>query len=381
MKRRFGKILKISFKLVLILLALVLAYFVSVIVIATVKDYKPQMQDSLHVNEGHNSFLFPDEDLSIISWNIGYCGLGKEMDFFYEGGKNMGPSKDLYQQYVNTVFKMVSAMDSVDFVLLQEVDFNARRTFHDHQDSVLMKALSTFSNVSALNYNVPYIPFPIFNPMGYVLSGMMSFSRFIPESASRVSYPGSYEWPMKVFFLDRCFITMRFDLENAKELLLINTHNSAYSDAEDIRKVEMQFLKSFLIDWYSRGHYVLAGGDWNSNPPGFDSLDIQSGDKVHSAGVSVSCDYLPDGWQWVWDPSTPTNRNVTTPYEKGKTSTTIIDYYLCSPNIQVNKVKTINAGFTVSDHNPVYLNVSFIPDTPSCDTVAIYEFMKKKGNK
>ncbi|MBN2727946.1 MAG: endonuclease/exonuclease/phosphatase family protein [Bacteroidales bacterium] len=381
MKKSVRRVIRISIWSVSSIILLILAYFITVIAIATSNDYKPPMSDTLNIVEGNNQFLFPDEEVSIITWNIGYCGLGQEMDFFYEGGKNMGPNKELYQQYINSVFKMVSGMDSVDFVLLQEVDFGAKRTYNDHQDSVFMKALSEFSFASAANYKVPYIPFPIFNPMGRVNSGVMSFSRFIPDYAARIQYPGSYEWPMKVFFLDRCFIIMKFDLENGKEFILVNTHNSAYSDAADIRLTEMQFLKSFLLDWASRGNYVMVGGDWNANPPGFDTLAINNGDKVYFAGQSVDSDFMPQGWQWVYDPSMPTNRDVASPYFKGQTKTTLIDYFLCSPNIEVHKVKTLDEGFAVSDHNPVYLNVTFLPDTPCCDSVAVYEFMKEEMKK
>lgn len=381
MKKSVRRVFLIIIWSVVSIIGFVLAYFVTVIAIATSKDYHPPMCDSLEIVEGVNNFLFSDYQISIISWNIGYCGLGQEMDFFYEGGKHIGPDKEIYQQYISQIFAMVSTMDSVDFVLLQEVDFGAKRTFYDHQDSVFMSALPKFSFVTAANYKVPYIPLPIFNPMGKVNSGMMSFSRFTPKYAARIQYPGSYDWPMKVFFLDRCFIIMKFDLENGKEFIMVNTHNSAYSDAADIRITEMQFLKSFLLDWTQRGNYVIVGGDWNANPPGFDSTRIISGDKVYFAGQSVGDDFMPEGWQWVYDPTMPTNRDVSTPYFKGQSKTTIIDYFLCSPNIKVNNVKTIDAGFAFSDHNPVYLNFSFLPDTPCCDSVAVYKFMKEKMKK
>lgn len=378
MKKRIFKILRIALKVILILIGVVAAYFITIIAINSNRNYTPPMSDTLKITEGRKSFLFPDQNISIISWNIGYCGLGKEMDFFYEGGKKMRPNKDLYKSYINSVFNIVSAMDSVDFVLLQEVDFNSHRTYRNHQDSTFLKAFPTYSSVQAVNYDVPFVPFPLFNPMGRVYSGMMSFSRFIPEWGQRVSYPGSYSWPMSVFFLDRCFIIMRFDLENGKDLYVINTHNSAYSDAGDIRLVELYFLRSYVLDLYSRGHYVIAGGDWNQNPPGFDSTAIITGDKVRSVGTSVTSDFLPAGWKWVYDPTLPTNRDVNIPYAKGQTTTTIIDYYLCSPNVVVNSMKTIDMGFTHSDHNPVYFNFSLMPDTLCCDSMKIYQQVKEK---
>ena len=371
-------ILIIAMIIALIAAGLIIGYFATIITINSNSNYSPPVTDTLAVTEGRKAWLFPDENISMISWNIGYCGLGKEMDFFYEGGKKMRPEKDLYKSYLNAVFNIVSAMDSVDFLLLQEVDFDARRTFYSHQDSSLMQALPDFSSAKAVNYDVPYVPFPLFNPMAKVYSGMMTFSRYIPEWAHRISYPGSYSWPMSVFFLDRCFIIMRYEIDSEKDLYVINTHNSAYSDAGDIRVAELLFLRSFVLDLYSRGHYVIAGGDWNQNPPGFNPAEIKTGDKVRMVGTSVSNDFLPEGWKWVYDHNTPTNRDVNISYQKGTTTTTIIDYFLCSPNIEVNEVKTIDMGFTHSDHNPVYLNFALIPDSACCDSMGVYEAVKEK---
>lgn len=377
MKRKIIRILRVSIKVILILLALIAAYFIIVIIVNTRADYKPAMSDSLIVHEAPNARMI-GENVSFITWNIGYCGLGKEMDFFYEGGKAMRPGQDQYQLYLNGVFNHIASMDTVDFVLLQEVDFEAKRTYKNRQDSLFMKALDKFFSVSAVNYKVPYVPFPIFNPMGKVLSGLMSFSADIPAEARRVSYPSSYSWPMGVFFLDRCFIISRFVLENGKQLVVINTHNSAFSDADDLRLVEMQFLKAYLLEEYAKGNYVIAGGDWNQNPPSFNPALITSGDATRLSGKPLSQDFMPDGWVWIWDPAWPSNRDVNIPYTKGSTNTTILDYYLVSPNVRINKVKTIPIGFDFSDHMPVYLNVSLLPDTPCCDSVAIYEFMKEK---
>lgn len=378
MKKKIFRILRISLRVLLIIAALVLGYFITVIVINSRGDYKPPMSENLTISEGRRSFLFPDQNLSVISWNIGYCALGKEMDFFYDGGKSMRPDKELYKSYLNSVFGIVTSMDSVDFVLLQEVDFDAHRSFRTPQDCTFMKALPLYSSVKAVNYDVPFVPFPLFNPMGHVNAGMMSFSRFIPEWAQRIQYPGSYSWPMSVFFLDRCFIIMRYDLENGKDLYMINTHNSAFSDAGDIRAVEMQFLKSYILDMYSRGHYVVVGGDWNQNPPGFNPALIKTGDAVRAVGVPVDTAFLPKGWKWIYDPLLPSNRDVDMAYTKGTTTTTILDYYLVSPNIVVNDVHTIDMGFAHADHQPVYLNFSLLPDTLCCDSVKIYEQVKAK---
>jgi endonuclease/exonuclease/phosphatase family metal-dependent hydrolase len=46
------------------------------------------------------------------------------------------------------------------------------------------------------------------------------------------------------------------------------------------------------------------------------------------------------------------------PYQKGKTKTTIIDFYVVSPNVEVKAVHTIATGFKFSDHQPVIMKVT-----------------------
>jgi len=66
---------------------------------------------------------------------------------------------------------------------------------------------------------------------------------------------------------------------------------------------------------------------------------------------------LPANWQWVYDEAIPTNRKLAKPYQPNYTFTTVIDFYLLSPNIEVVSVKTDNLNFESSDHQPVKLNV------------------------
>jgi hypothetical protein len=71
---------------------------------------------------------------------------------------------------------------------------------------------------------------------------------------------------------------------------------------------------------------------------------------------------MPEKWIWAFDPSTPTNRDNAFPFEKGKTPTTILDYFLISPNVELLTAKNIDLGFKNSDHNPVYVKVRLLQD-------------------
>lgn len=288
----------------------------------------------------------------IYSWNIGYAGLGKEMDFFYEGGKMVRPDEIKYRKYRDGIIYLLTTSGSSDFILLQEVDTFSKRSYFDDQAERFKMTFKFYSHSFALNYDAK-VPIPVMKPMGRVRSGMMTLSKFKPTISERYGYPSRYPWPKNLFMPDRCFTLSRFRVENGKELVIINLHNSAYDDAADMRAQELDMLKKTLAEEYTKGNYVIAGGDWNQNPVPFKIQNISTDDQVFAINPQIPADWLPDGWQWAFDNRVPTNRNVNEPYIKGKTGTTVIDYFVVSPNITIGSVSTQDQGFAFSDHNPV----------------------------
>jgi endonuclease/exonuclease/phosphatase family metal-dependent hydrolase len=337
-------------KIVLYLLIFLLLAFGGFLVYATVLDYKPEEQMNLYENSSPDAF----NDTSVINlmiWNIGYAGLGAETDFFYDGGKNVRASREHTIRNLNAIQEYLNKQDTVDFFLLQEVDINSKRSYGMNQYDSLVKVFPDYIPVFAPNYDVFFVPVPINKPMGRVKGGLLTLSRYKALKSTRYSFPGNFEWPKSLFMLDRCFLVNRYPLENEKELLVINTHNSAYDDGS-LRQQQMQYLKDFLITEYRQGNYIIVGGDWNQSPPGHEadySEDIPDTDDRQD----ISADYLPAGWTWMYDSDKPTNRRLKKPYERGKTPTALIDFYLLSPNIESLDVQTIDLKFEHSDHQPV----------------------------
>ena len=284
-------------------------------------------------------------------WNIGYAGLDAGMDFFYDGGKQVRPPVNQVYENFSKIRDFIEANDSLNFILLQEVDKYSKRSYHLNEVQELRESLKSFNHYFGKNYDVSFVPVPINKPMGRVLSGIVSFTGYKPYAAFRYSIPGNYGWPTRLFMLDRCFLVCRFKTVTGKDFILINTHNSAYDDGS-IRKQQMEYLKTYIENEYNAGNYVLVAGDWNQSPPHMNpGILNQPFDTLNMNFIPEN--YLPDAWTWAFDPSNPTNRRVTEKYERGKTLTTIIDFFLLSPNIEILNVRTIDLGFRNSDHQPV----------------------------
>jgi endonuclease/exonuclease/phosphatase family metal-dependent hydrolase len=243
---------------------------------------------------------------------------------------------------------------NLDFVLLQEVDRESKRSYNIDEYATITNHVKFASNSFATNYKVFFVPVPLSSPMGKVYSGITTLSRYIPASSVRYSFPGTYGFPKQLFMLDRCFMVNRYPMKNGKELLVINTHNEAF-DPGEIRKAQMEYLKKFVMEEYKKGNYIIAGGDWNQCPPGF--TPEFSKNKVNTEQMKMPSDFLPSDWKWVYDSKIPSNRSVIAAYDPAVTTTTVIDFYLLSPNINPLSVQCIDLGFANSDHNPVRMKV------------------------
>jgi len=202
------------------------------------------------------------------------------------------------------------------------------------------------------------VPVPLRLPMGNVKSGLLSLSAYNTIENSCQAFSTGYDWPLRIFQFDRCFLLSRLAIPGGKELVLIHTHNEAFDDGSQ-RKQQRAELKMLMIREYDKGNYVIAGGDWNQNPVGFSMERFSNYDVRRIIEPEIEEDFMPEGWQWAFDPDIPTNRDVNQLYVKGKTATTIIDFFVVSPNISVLEIKTDDLNFEWADHQPVQMVFGF----------------------
>ena len=356
--KKLKPFLKIAGWLVLV----VVLYLAGVIIYGTITDYRrdPGSVELSEIKGKAGDSKQIDSVITLLSWNIGYGGLGKEMDFFYDGGKTVRAPQEIWDKDFAGVQKIMSDNNEVDFYLIQEIDRDSRRSYEVDMVRELNHILQGYASSFAVNYDVNFVPVPYTNPMGKVLGGVATFSRYQPTVSERVQYPGKFPWPTRIFFLDRCYLTQRYPLANGKELIIINTHNSAYDETGEIKGGEMNALKAYVEAEYNKGNYVIAGGDWNQCPPNFqyDKFIPKSGYDGFMP-PSMSFDYTPENWIWAYDPDVPTNRHLETPLDEN-TFRTVIDFFLISPNIKLLKINTIDTKFEYSDHQPVKMQVELM---------------------
>ena len=354
------KILKKLFKSVLILIVVLVLGFIGLIVYAVISDYKPEDKEVISQSD-KPSVLSDSLTFTLLTWNIGYAGLDKDMDFFYDGGTKVNTPEKNCLENISGIIDFLKRNDTINFIFIQEIDRNSKRSYRIDQYQRLSEKLSGYESSFARNYDVFFVPMPPANPMGKVLSGIATYSKFIPESSSRYSLPGDFGFPTQLFKLDRCFLVNRYRIENGKELVLINTHNEAFDKAGTIRKAQMERLREFVLNEYNAGNYVITGGDWNQYPPDFKPAFTGNMEFTGQIGnfnlVGIESNYMPEEWKWIYDPATPSFRTVMAAYSPATTPTSVCDIFLISPNIVSVSVKCQHLGFANSDHNPVIIKV------------------------
>ncbi|MDP4820693.1 MAG: hypothetical protein NWR67_06790, partial [Saprospiraceae bacterium] len=247
------KIFSRTLRFVLLVGMVFLVYVAGVLVQGTLTDYQgPEKEDAFTLPAPSNDTP-ADSIFSFLIWNIGYGALGEESDFFYDAGRVLHSGDKMVRAPLNWVEKNEAGIRQIiranpaDFVLLQEVDRQSKRSYFHDQFVQLREAAKNHFGWFAVNYEVARVPLPLLEPWqvyGKVSSGLASYAAYTASEAYRLQLPGNFPWPTRIFQLDRCLLVTRFPLPNGKELVVMNVHHSAYDKGGVMKKAEMALAEA-----------------------------------------------------------------------------------------------------------------------------------------
>ena len=105
-------------KILLILLLVVVVAFGGLLGFLTFTEYKPADVEALEIEAHSGAENISANRISVLSWNIGYAGLGKEQDFFMDGGTKARPdSRETVDGYLKGIATEIEKADA-DVVIL-----------------------------------------------------------------------------------------------------------------------------------------------------------------------------------------------------------------------------------------------------------------------
>ena len=294
------------------------------------------------------------DTIRLVSWNIGYGGLGDDMDFFYDGGQRVRDSRVRTAANLARIVLTLQQIDA-DVMLLQEVDRSSHRSYRIDEAALICQAFPEYTALFAYNYRAWCVPIPLHNPIGRVNSGLLMLSRWEPIDAVRLQYPSAFSFPVRLFNLKRGLLSARFLTEAGDTIMINNTHNTAY-DTGDMRYKESVFLADLLAAADSAGMATITGGDWNQYPP----------DYIPTAAELSNPNFVPQpidykGFRrvgrFVYDETKPSLRYLDHPFDPDSSVQTLTDFFFVSPQIEVLSIETLPLKFRWSDHNPVVMTI------------------------
>ena len=356
--------MKKPLKIILIILAVLVGLVAALLIWLTATQLNVKTETAVVTNGENSTASFaPGDSVSILTWNVGYAGLGEESDFFMDGGKQVrAPSKAIVEKNMDGIVSTVKELDA-DFTFLQEIEADPSTRSYGIEEAERMRTETGLDTAHARNYKCAFVPYPI-PPIGKVSSGIMTLSTAPIASAERIALPSPFKWPVSVANLKRCLMPVYIDLEGTDaQLVLVNLHLEAYDDGEG-KAAQTAALKSFLEQEYAKGNYVIAGGDYNHDMIGVSGeVYGNAAQAVESWAKPYDFDGVPEGFTVAAKakldetgtaafPDAATCRDAGRPYD-GTNDRWVMDTFIYSDNVECLDCSTVDLDFAYSDHNPV----------------------------
>jgi endonuclease/exonuclease/phosphatase family metal-dependent hydrolase len=364
--------LPIPVKILLGVIGLAVLCVAGYIIYMQANYYRIADHTALEVENAQEDTLKTGETYTAVTYNIGFGAYGQEYSFFMDTGemndgtKTTGKygkaiSKESVEAHTEGALEVMEDLNA-DFYLLQEVDVDSDRSYHVDQEAFIKAAMSDYASIFANNFHSAYLFYPFNDPHGAVQAGLLSFSKYQITEAERRSYPVDNSFITKFTDLDRCFAQLRLPVEGGHELVLINSHMSAYDEGGIIRAEQLELLNSVIAEEYAKGNYVIVGGDFN-HALGEEVAEGFASEQKFPSWVSIlTDDDLTDGVHIVRadnELDVPTCRGADIPYTKGVNYTTVVDGFLVTDNVRAVAMN-IDTDFEFSDHNPVQLQFELL---------------------
>ena len=143
------KLFKVLVTVIIAVVSLIVIYLAVIIIWGTVTNYQPDEVTELEVHNPKSRHDLQDSIFTFLSWNVGYFGLGAEMDFFYDGGKMVRPTSEQVDKFTAGALNYLKSVDSIDFIFLQETDRNSARTGFQDETTMIQQAMPEYTSTFA----------------------------------------------------------------------------------------------------------------------------------------------------------------------------------------------------------------------------------------
>ena len=296
---------------------------------------------------GPGRTITPGDALRIVTWNIGYGALGAGADFVADGGRSVRAlGRESIAAATETVGETLAGLDA-DLVLLQETAAASFATRGVDVKGGVLRALDGYRAAFWQDFATTMLPPPF-----RISHGVMTLSRVaVPECTAR-ALPQESGYRLGMLKKHYGALVTRLGTENGREWAILNVHLSAFDDGGMVRARQVAELLEMAEAEYRRGAHVVVGGDWNMRLVET-SFPHETEERFLSWIHDFPHETVPEGWNFGIDPAVPSVRTLHRPYKAGINYVTVVDGFLASPNVVIERVQTTDLGFLHTDHHPV----------------------------
>ena len=340
------------------LISLLATFVGGFLIYASATTLQVKDKEDMEIKGNVTTKINKDNELNLLTWNMGYGALDERQDCYWDGGKGVdGESKEVVLENVEAFKNQIKDINP-DIFFVQEADRDSKRSYYINEYQSLIDTFGEYEASFAPNFKAGVVPLPLYNMTGKVDAGIASFSKFDVTEATRIQLPIPFSWPMKLFNLKRCLLVNRMPIEGSeKELVTINLHLEAYDDGEGKAK-QLAILMDYMQEEYEKGNYVIAGGDFNQT---FSTTNYSKyPPNPNWVCPVIEAENYPS-FTFRMDDTYPTCRSLQTVYkdaDKTNFQYYMIDGFVVSNNITINNLETLNIGFKNTDHNPVKMSIT-----------------------
>ncbi|NOZ08033.1 MAG: endonuclease/exonuclease/phosphatase family protein [FCB group bacterium] len=249
--------------------------------------------------------LSPDtgqpDSLKVMTWNIKFGG--GRIDFWFDCyGDRVLMTREEVTANLQALADYINYF-APDILLLQEVDINSKRCAYVDELQFLLDHTALNYAVYASQWRNQFVPS---DGIGPIDSGNAILSRWELTRADRIALPLMTEQDpvTRYFYLKRNILKAHLSLPGEENLWVLDIHTAAYSH-DGTKKKHLDRLKDELDKLSAEGAVFIAGGDFNTIPPGSVKMNdfpdsicedeaFQADDYSEEVGAGWIADYYTD---------------------------------------------------------------------------------------
>jgi endonuclease/exonuclease/phosphatase family metal-dependent hydrolase len=320
------------------------------------------VQPASFISEPDAPALVGNQPLKILNWNMQFMAGNVNNHFFFDNGSDSWPAQSKVLSTLDAAAALIKAEDP-DVILLQEIDDDAKRTYYQDQQALLLERLpkSYKAQASTLYWQADFLPVPaLWGSVGMKLS-VISKYKIIAATRYALASIDTHNFLEQQFQPRRAILHVELERKDKPPLHILNTHLSAFAQGSNTMERQVKRVFELMHGFESRGEDAIIGGDFNliPNRKAFRFLSKKAQSDYNLLETELKL--LLDNFASVPSTHNLEGDNVSAWYthspnnSAAKTPNKTLDYFFMTEAIDVvdSRIRSDRSALLISDHMPV----------------------------